>query len=451
MNTFVNRHWKTLLTGVIGLLVFAALNLLMLQTNYELWTNPRMGFYSAFHNGYHFSGFDGHAYIIISKWRSLYDLYRHPLLALFLWPLAETNSWLMAETDTNCAIHIVAVLWTLISTSSWILLHKLINRVVGLGYFPSLLLCFLYFGFAYVMMATFVPDHMILSMTIMLLTLWLACKADMEGKPQKTWHTLLLTFLAMGVSTTNCAKIWLIDMASRLRRTSIKSAFLHSLLYFIPVLFVAGIYIWQEQTTKAEDEAFSKRMERSRALKDQRYQKEARQKLEKSRKTEDKQVSDSKLFKWTDATVDRIPTLYENVFGEGLILHEDHLLEDVNTVNARPVFVPYNHWCYYAIEGFIVMMFAAGVWFSRKERLMWMLLSLMLFDALLHLGFRFAITDIYIMTAHWAFIIPIAIAYLIKRFSKVRYATIGITSALALIAIFLWWHNVSLIASHILG
>lgn len=436
---------------MVGLVVFAALNILMLQTNYDLWTRPKVGFYSAFHKGYHFSGFDGHAYIIISKWRSLYALYRHPLLAMMLWPLSEVNGWLKDATGLNCAIHIVAVVWTLMSTLSFVLLHRIINRIVGLGTWLSLLICVFYYSFGYVMMATFVPDHMILSMTLLLLTLWLACREGEKDRPMKTWQALLMAFLTMGISTTNIVKIWLVDMISRIRRTSWLGAFTHSLLYFIPVGIIGSIFLWQQNTVKAEDDAMAKRIEQQRLKTDTLFAKEAKRKEAKSQVLGEKQVGDSKLFQWTDATVDRLPTVYENVFGEGLILHETHVLEDVNTVNARPVFVAYQNKLFYIVEAIIVTLFAAGVWCGRRHRLMWMLLAMMLFDAVMHLGFRFAIADIYIMTAHWAFIIPVSVAFLLRSVADKRQLRIGIIATVAAITLLLWWHNLSLIAHHILG
>lgn len=440
---------RTLFVVFTGLIVFMTLNILMLQTNYDLWTNPHVGFHWAFHRRFEFSGFDGPTYILVSKWRPLYELYRHPMLALMMWPLSTTNSWLMQITDTNCAIFIVAIVWTLMSTTSWVLLHKLINKIVGLGYWLSLLLCFFYFSIAYVTLATFVPDHMILSMTCFLLTLWLACKADMKGESLKTWQALVLTFFSMGIATTNCVKIWLIDMMSRVKRTTIPNAFRHSLLYFMPVLMVGGIYFIQLETTQKWDAEYVKEFLKKKRAAGEINLKKTAQNKKKHEQTVKKQVANIKIFEWTDVTIGRTPLLYENVFGEGFILHEDHLLKDAN--KTRPVFVYYRYWWYYAIEGIIVAFFIAGVWFGRKERLMWMLLAMVSVDAILHIGFRFAASDVYIMTAHWAFIIPISIAYLVRKTKNAPYIKHTIITTVLLVTIFLWWHNVSLISQHILN
>ena len=96
MPSFAKRHKETLLVALSGLLLMAALNVMMLQYHYDVWTNPKVGFWSAFYNRFELSGFDPLTYITISKWRPLYILVRHPLLAAIMWPLAELNIWLIA-------------------------------------------------------------------------------------------------------------------------------------------------------------------------------------------------------------------------------------------------------------------------------------------------------------------------------------------------------------------
>jgi hypothetical protein len=51
------------------------------------------------------------------------------------------------------------------------------------------------------------------------------------------------------------------------------------------------------------------------------------------------------------------------------------------------------------------------------------------------------------MTAHWAFILPISYAYLLKKSPlPLRLSALILMFALT---IFLWWHNLSLVAQHI--
>ena len=96
------------------------------------------------------------------------------------------------------------------------------------------------------------------------------------------------------------------------------------------------------------------------------------------------------------------------------------------------------------------MLFAAGVWCGRKQRLMWMVMSMFLFDMLLHVGFNFASADVYIMTAHWAFVIPIAVAYLIKRTATVPKLNMAVICTILFLTFYMWGHNLQIIVPHIL-
>ena len=81
MKQLLTKHRETLLVALLGFVIVVALNIMMLQYHYAPWTNPKVGFWSAFWNRFEVSGFDPYTYIVVSKWRPLYVLSRHPLLA----------------------------------------------------------------------------------------------------------------------------------------------------------------------------------------------------------------------------------------------------------------------------------------------------------------------------------------------------------------------------------
>lgn len=451
MISYLKRHREGLLVGWLGFIIFASLNVLMLQNNPKLWTNPKVGFWSAFQKGFEFSGFDQHTYIIISSWRPLYTHLRHPLLAAFMWPFSELNNWLMNEWHMNFAIFIVAIVWTLVSTMAWLLLYRILRRLVSLAVAESLLLCLMFFGFAYVMLATFVPDHMLLTMTTLLLTLYLAGKARKEGGTLAIWKALLLYFVGMGITTTNSIKIWLIDMfgAAMPERRRWRRLFVRSLAYLIPTLIMAGLYIYQEETVIAEEHRNAERQVRQHMMKDSVFRKKELARVALHSKANSNQIADGQLFQYTNTDISRLRSLSDNIFGEGLQLHEDHLLKDAN-LDKRPIFVSYRHWINDAVEGLIVLLFLAGLWCGRHRWFMWMALLPFLFDMLLHVGLSFALSDIYIMTAHWAYVIPVAMAYLVIEARKKRWQYYSVIAVMGMLALWLWWHNAHLIVQHIL-
>ena len=76
---------------------------------------------------------------------------------------------------------------------------------------------------------------------------------------------------------------------------------------------------------------------------------------------------------------------------------------------------------------------------GRKERFLWLCLSWLAFDATIHLILGFAIIEPYIMTAHWAFIIPIATAYLFRT-TNGRFL-LGLRTLVLLLTVFLFSYN----------
>ena len=445
----MQRKYSTVLIVLLGLLIFSSLNLLMVYTAPEAWTDKHVGPWSAFHKGFTFSGFDQFTYIVISQFRPLYVHLRHPALLYFVWPLSELNDWLKDEYGINCAIYIVAVVWTLIGTLSWTLLYKIFRKIIGLSLWESLLLNVFFYSFAHVMIAMFVPDHMLLTMTTLFLMLYLTGRAMQQGKAIATWKALLLYFIGTGISTTNAVKIWMIDIAGRWRRGMLAPVLRHSLTYIIPTLLLAWIYYYQETTANIEEERFLKRIEAREMKKDSANYVKEQAKSEKIISARgDKQLINNPLFEWTDMSIPIVPTLIENIYGEGFILHEDHLLCDANIKGQRPIIVRYKDWYNYAAEALLLTLFAIGVYTGRRARFMWMCLLPFLFDMFLHAFLRFAITDVYIMTAHWAVVIPVAVAYLLKGTrSRPRLRVISLTTVISL-SVFLWWHNLSLLISH---
>ena len=451
ITSYFRKHRETLLVIMLGLLIMTGLNVMMINWKPEMFTNPRFGAWSVFWNHGEMSGFDTYTYIVVSSFRPVYVLSRHPILAMLMWPLYEFNDMLKAEFHVNCAIYVVAAVWIMLAVCSWMLMYRILRKIMELPWHSSLLLTLFFFSFSHVMIITFFPDHMAVTLPLILLAIYLAGKAIRKRKPMPLWQSLPLAFIATGVTTTNIVKVGLADFFTQVGRKPFMKVCLHFLWYLIPLALLYGTYAYQMETTqKAEKEhaenIIKKKSEKSKAFAQRQKRDEARMK-----EIREKQIFDNPIVTNTEYHIDRLPSLVENVFGEGLILHEDYTLKDANREGHRPVLVRYNHWWYYGVEAIIVVLFLAGIWCGRRERFMWMVFAMFLFDMLLHVGLNFASADVYIMTAHWAFIIPIAIGYLMKKQSSHNALCIMHYALIIMITLFLWWHNLSLIVKYILG
>lgn len=227
-----------------------------------------------------------------------------------------------------------------------------------------------------------------------------------------------------------------------------------------------------QKTAQAfQDKTSKDKTSKDKASKDKRSKKV----VKKKRKSHmGKPIAKGEFSQWTDISTPRWPSAVENLFGESMQLHRDHLLLD--GLYSRPVIVYYDLYINYIVEGIIVLLFIIGIFCGRRSRFLWLALSWFGFDMLIHFVLGFGLNEIYIMSAHWLFIIATAIAYIFVSLqqhgkpsahaahsicaSRAGHATRGRWSGVALIALrstlltttlFLFFWNISLYVKYLLG
>ena len=156
---------------------------------------------------FHISGFDPLSYVVISRWFTEYNIYRHPLLAFFMYIPNQIDQGLMALTGMNWATVIMAVILTFCAFYSFIFLFRILREVIGLTLTDSRLLTLLFGSFAYVMVVMSVPDHFCLSMFMLILTLYVAGKKMKANHPYTIWQTVLFFIVTAGISLNNGIKV----------------------------------------------------------------------------------------------------------------------------------------------------------------------------------------------------------------------------------------------------
>ena len=158
-----------------------------------------------------------------------------------------------------------------------------------------------------------------------------------------------------------------------------------------------------------------------------------------------KPVSNKRFLNWTDVSTSRTETIVENLFGESIQLHQKHTLEDV--MKTRPVIVTYNWIGNYVVEALIFLLFIVGIWCGRRVKFLWLCLSFAALDIVLHIGLGFGINEVYIMTAHWIYVIPLSIAFFVRNTCGRTRQTLRIL--LVLLTIYLVVYNVSLLVQYL--
>lgn len=462
------------------LVVFLALDALVVCKYYDVFTPQTRFYWHLFISKFHVSGFDPITYSVVSNWTAGYNVYRHPLLAFFMYVPYLINQGLMCITGINCAIFIVSAMQTFCAFYGAIFLYRIFREIVGVSRTDSSLLTVFFFGFAFVMLSTMVPDHFIISMMLLLLALYVSGKLIQKRRRLTIWQSALYFFLTAGTSLNNGLKIYLSMLFVNGKRI-----FRPKYLFFAILLPTALTWgaarmsydhiVWPRdvaaKAARAKAKAAKQKKQEEEKLRKQHddsvriasftaYQLDSlsadsarRDSIAKAkpkpvrRRKNGKPISNGEFLSWTDITTSRTESVVENLFGEGIQLHEDHLLGDV--LNSRPIIVNYRHAFNYIVEAVIVLLFIAGIWCGRRSRFMWLVMSYFALDIALHIGLGFAINEVYIMSAHWMYAIPIAMAFLMKAISGRRRQALALKAIVALLAAYLWIWNVSLIVRYL--
>ena len=341
----------------------------------------------------------------------------------------------------------------------------------------ALLLSALLFSFGHVLLAGMAPDHFILSMMMLLLLLLVSLEKLQQQRPFTIAEALIFFIIIAGITLSNGVKVficvllvnWLTlspkrnkisssDVETQTARVSIPLLNGRGKgvgLVFLSLLFASAL-LWgiaraeyhylvlpQEKIAHAKKAADKKRKQEAAARRKAEAEKTFQMLIDQAQATGDtslfaqathrldsvrtakpkvrrnpygKPIAKGEFMRWTDITTSRWSSAVENLFGEGIQLHRDYALGDV--LRHRPVIVNYRSPVQYIIEAFFLLLFLAGVWCGRRSRFLWIALACAAFDMLLHLGLGFGLNEVYIMSAHWIFVLPLAMTYLFKAMQK---------------------------------
>jgi len=419
------------------LAVFVTFNAMVIASNYHLYTmDAHGGFWSIFTKNFRMSGYDCWSWITVSGGRIHFVTSRHPLYLTFLYPLYLLNDWLIQNVGYNFAVYFMAVIIVFSAFYAVLFMYRVFREVLELRRKDARLLTLLLFSFGHVLIPTMVPDHFVISLMLLSLTLYITGKKMKKGQLLTAWQSLVLTFFTAGMATSNGVKTLLAGLFTNGKK--VFTCKFISIGVVLPLLLLLGIQQSQYYLLEVPQQAVVSHIESETLKKNpQKVLEHKKQRDEWQRTHLGQPVGDGVITKLMDVSTPRIPTIVENFFGESIQLHQRSLLKDVSW--ERPIFVEYNWSLNYIIEAFIVLLFIVGIVFSYKQRFFKMLLAWFACDLTLHLILGFAVTEVYIMTSGWAFIIPISYGYLLKQLSMKWLKLMRI--ALIMLTIYLWIYN----------
>ena len=421
----------------VMLAVFVTFNAMVIASHYHVYTmDAHGGFWSIFTKNFRMSGYDCWSWITVSGGRIHFVTSRHPLYLTFLYPLYLLNDWLIQNVGYNFAVYFMAVIIVFSAFYAVLFMYRVFREVLELRRKDARLLTLLLFSFGHVLIPTMVPDHFVVSLMLLSLTLYITGKKMKKGQLLTAWQSLVLTFFTAGMATSNGAKTLLAGLFTNGKKVfTVKFI---SIGVVLPLLLLLGIQQSQYYLLEVPQQAVVRHIESETLKKNpQKVLEHKKQRDEWQRTHLGQPVGDGVITKLMDVSTPRIPTIVENFFGESIQLHQRSLLMDVSW--ERPIFVEYNWSVNYVIEAFIVLLFIVGIVFSYKQRFFKMLLAWFACDLTLHLILGFAVTEVYIMTSGWAFIIPISYGYLLRQLSMKWRKVMRVT--LILLTIYLWIYN----------
>ena len=460
--------------ALLMLLVLVALNALVVCKYYDLFTPVQKYYWPLFIHNFHISGFDPITYSVVSDWTEGYNVYRHPLLAFYMYVPYLINQGLIWLTGINCAMFIVATIQVFCGFYSAVFINRILTEVVSLRQREADLLTLFFFSFAFVMLSAMVPDHFIISMMLLLIALWVSGRRMLSGRRFKAWQTVLYFMLTAGTSLNNGLKIFLSSLFVNGRRFFRPKHLIMAVL--LPSAVIWGVsrvvyakMVWPremaQKKARAEKKARQARIDSIRLAHDSilmahdgvtTHMAGKRKapsplappegKKPKPRVRQGQPISNGEFMRWTDISTSRVESVVENLFGESIQLHKSHLLED--EFRSRPMIVRYTSAANYMVEALVVLLFVVGVWCGRHSRFLWLVMSYFALDMVLHVGLGFGLNEVYIMSAHWIYAIPIATAFIIARSSGRGRRMLCL--AIALLTAWLWVYNVTLITKYMI-
>lgn len=419
------------------LAVFVTFNAMVIASHYHVYTmEAHGGFWSVFTKNFRMSGYDCWSWITVSGGRIHFVTSRHPLYLTFLYPLYLLNEWLIQNVGYNFAVYFMAVIIVFSAFYAVLFMYRVFREVLELRRKDARLLTLLLFSFGHVLIPTMVPDHFVISLMLLSLTLYITGKKMKKGQLLTAWQSLVLTFFTAGMATSNGVKTLLAGLFTNGKK--VFTCKFISIGVVLPLLLLLGIQQSQYYLLEVPQQAVVRHIESETLKKNpQKVLEHKKQRDEWQRTHLGQPVGEGVITKLMDVSTPRVPTIVENFFGESIQLHQRSLLKDVSW--ERPIFVEYNWSLNYFIEAFIVLLFIVGIVFSYKQRFFKMLLAWFACDLTLHLILGFAVTEVYIMTSGWAFIIPISYGYLLKRLSMKWLKFMRL--ALIMLTIYLWIYN----------
>ncbi len=401
MNTLSHKTTLSLHDGItltvlsMLLLFFHVLMVIKFWPLFSTWDDTS---WTLFMRNYHMSGYDPMTLLTVTDGSVAYDIIRHPLLPVVVWPLFLVNKLLWWLTGMNCGMILVSATWWLMSVLTvWLLWRTLVT--MGTRHGVAWLIVAWYYGLGHVLTGSIVADHFAIS-HLLLVALLHRCAQTFSGlrAAPRLGEWCMWTAIVSGVTLSNGAMVVVAALlVTGWRREA-----------WLTVAVTCGVVVALACCGLSVDALL--------------------------------RTDTGRVMQWaTEGRAPFWPTVVENFFGESLQLHRDHILGDV--LVRRPVIVTYRWWWQYVAEAVMALLLIGGAWWGRRRREVHLTMMWLAFNMTLHLVIGFGMNEVYIMTMHWAVVLPVTTSALAACHSHGRVATMAVVVALIPLTIYLWSYH----------
>ena len=232
--------------AIVSVIVFAFLNFMTVNMYWGRFSAISDNYHRLFVRWFRISGFDPLTYEVISHWDTAYNVYRHPLLAFFMWPFCQLNQLLMTLTGKNFATVITSLIIVFCAVYSTVFMFRIFKDMIKVRMREAYLLTGMTFSMAFIMLSAMVPDHFMMSMFALTLTLYLSGKKLRNGSALNMWQTIVLFVLTAGISLNNGLKVFLSALITRRERFFEWRYLL--LAVILPSAMIWGFARWEYRT-----------------------------------------------------------------------------------------------------------------------------------------------------------------------------------------------------------
>lgn len=438
------------LVAAVAAAVLTLLNVVQVASLWHLYgRTTHVGFYTLYSKTFHLSGYDAWSCVFLSNGHIYFETMRHPLFLTVLFPLRWLNALAMEYLHVNLSMPLMATVVVLLGMWAAVFFFRLMRQVLQLPLDEARSLTLLLFGLGHVLVPLVCPDHFAFSFFLLSLTLWLVGRMVQQQRSLSTVQWGVLIFLTTGLAPTNGAKVVLTALQLK-RRAALRWRW-WTVAVLLPLLLVGGIYAAQyymvERPRLEERQRRDQRMiETQRKRNNKKFFAERAKRYEWIKRNTGKTLGNGTVTSLIDVSTPRWREAWDNVLGEGLLLHRAFLLLDPSF--DRPAWVAYRQVWPYAVQCLLLGLLIVGAWRGRRNALMHTVLLWMGLDLLLCLGLGFAIREGFLLTSGWAFALPVAAALLLASLhGRWRRAMNSVVTALA---VFLSCYHSALLVIYLL-